>query len=195
MTSGSEPSGKVAVARPGQDVVGGVLPPILDVVGEARVEELQRAVRHRLARAADGAAGLRRAELGPEHLVIGFGHAEQIGDHEQRERARELADELAFAVGDELVDLAIGEPPHERFVLAQALRRDQAHQQRAVRGVHRRVERRQLVAERQLVAVLVDERAHVVADEGDGEPGERSGHRVARRERVAVSWNTAMASS
>ena len=68
--------------------------------------------------AADRAARALGRELGAEHLVIGLGHAEQVGDHEQRERARELADELALAVGDELVDLAIGEPPHERLVLA-----------------------------------------------------------------------------
>ena len=62
------------------------------------------------------------------------------------------------AAGDELVDLAVGEPPHERLVLLEPLRRDQPHQQRAVVGVLRRVERRELVAHRQLVAVLLDER-------------------------------------
>ena len=87
---------------------------------------------------------------------------------------------------DELVDLAVGEPPHELLVLAQPLRRDQAHEQRAVRGVDRRVEREQLVAHRQLVAVLLDERVDVVALERHGEPGERPGGRVARRERVGV---------
>ena len=46
--------------------------------------------------------------------------------------------------------------------------------------------RRQLVAHRQLVAVLVDERADVVALERDREAGERSGDRVARRERRGV---------
>ena len=133
-------------------------------------------------------------ELGPEHLVIGFRHAEQVGDHEQRERTRELADELTLAVGDELVDLPIREPPHELLVLAQALRRDQPHQQRAVRGVHRRVERRELVAERQLVAVLLDERAHVVADERHGKPGNGPVTEL-HDENVAVSWNTEIASS
>ncbi len=65
--------------------------------------------------------------------------------------------ELALAPGEELVDLAIGEPPHELLVLLEALRRDQPHQQAAVRGVLRRIERRQLIAERQLVAVLLDD--------------------------------------
>ncbi len=57
---------------------------------------------------------------------------------------------------------------------------------RAVRGVDGRVERQQLIAERQLVAVLFDERADVVAREGHGKPGERPGGGVARRERVGV---------
>ncbi len=48
-------------------------------------------------------------------------------------------------------------------------------------GVARRIERRQLVAERQRVAVLLDERTHVVAFERDRETGERARHRVARR--------------
>ena len=55
-----------------------------------------------------------------------------------------------------------------------------------MRGVHRRVEGEQLVAQRQLVAVLLDERADVVALERHREPGERPGRRVARRERVGV---------
>ena len=163
-------------------VVLRVPPAILDVAGEPGVEELQRTMAHRLARASDSAPGPPRPELGPECLVICFGDSEQIGDDEQRERARELADELALAVGDELVDLTIGEAPHEVLVLAQTLRRDEAHQQPAVRGVDRRVECRQLVAERQRVAVLVDERADVVAGERDREPREWPGHRVARRE-------------
>ena len=41
----------------------------------------------------------------------------------------------------------------------------------AVRGVDRRVEGEQLVAHRQLVAVLLDERADVVALERTGKPG------------------------
>ncbi len=77
-------------------------------------------MRHRLFGAADARARALGAELGAEHLVIGLRHTEQIGDHEQRERARELADELAPPAGDELVELAIGEPPHELLVLAAA---------------------------------------------------------------------------
>jgi hypothetical protein len=48
-----------------------------------------------------------------------------------------------------------------------------------VGGVLRRVEGRQLVVERQFVAVLLDEIADVVALERDRKSGKRSGHRVA----------------
>ena len=67
--------------------------------------------------------------------MVVLGHAEQVGDDEHRERLRVPVDELALAAVEELVDLAIGEPPHELLVLVQALRRDQAHEQPAVRGV------------------------------------------------------------
>jgi hypothetical protein len=73
--------------------------------------------------------------------VIALRHAEQVGDDQHGERLAVPADELASATVDELVDLAVGEAPHELLVLAQALRRDQAHEQRTVRGVDRRVER------------------------------------------------------
>ena len=186
MTSGVEPSGNVAVASPVRTSSRGFAPAVLDVRGELLVEVLQRTVGHRVvARAADRR---RRSRTVQERLgelgVVVLGHAEQVGDDEQGERARELADELALAVGEERVELAVGEPPHELLVLLEALRRDQPHQQRAVVGVHGRVERGDLVAHRQLVAVLLDELADVVALERDGEPGERTGHRGARRERA-----------
>ena len=47
--------------------------------------------------------------------------------------------------------------------------------------------KRQLIAERQLVAVRLDELGDVVALERDGEPGEGSGDRGGRRP-VAWSW-------
>ena len=125
-------------------------------------------------------------QLLAERLVVCFGHAEQVGDDEQRERVRVLVHELALTPGDELVDLAIGEPPHELLVLLEALRRDQPHQQPAVRGVLRRIERGQLIAERQAVAVLLDDVADVVALERHRPLGPRSGDRVAD-ENVAVS--------
>ena len=189
MASGVEPSGNVAVAMPVITSSRGSRRRVLDVRGELLVEELERVVRQRpVAGAPTVPVLLPRpgAELVAEQLVVALGHAEQVGDDEHRERLAVAADELAVAALDELVDLAVGEPPHELLVLAQPLRRDQPHQQRAVRGVDRRVEGEQLVAHRQLVAVLLDERVDVVALERDREAGERPGGRVARRERVGV---------
>src|SRR4029453_17430657 len=134
-------------------------------------EELERLVRH--------CAVVRKLsfawvslELLPELLVLLFGNAEQIGDHEQRERARVVADELALAAAQELVDLTIGEPPHELLVLLEPLRREQPPQQRSVSGVLGRIERGQLIAERQLVAVLLDDLTEVVAFERNRPLGE-----------------------
>ena len=166
----------------GQHVVGRIRPSALDVLGELGVEELERVVPQRLLAAPDRVTRALRRQLGSKHLVILLGHPEQIRDHQHCERARELADELAAAIGDEFVDLAVGEPPDELLVLAEALRRDQPHQQRAMRRVHGRVEGRELVAHRELVAVSLDERAHVVTGEGHREAGEGPGHGVARGE-------------
>ena len=141
-----------------------------------------------LAGAAECAAVLvlARTELLAEQLVVALGNAEEVGDHEQRERLAVPADELVVAAVDELVELPVGEAPHELLVLLQALRGDQPHQQRTVRGVHRRVEGQDLIAERQLAAVLLDQGADVVALQRDREPRERSGRGVARRERRRV---------
>ena len=89
-------------------------------------------------------------ELLPEPLVVLFGDPEEIGDDVERERAGEVPDELALPPLDELVDLAVGVPPHEVLVLAEALRRDQAHQEPPVRLVLGRVHGQDLVAEGQL---------------------------------------------
>ena len=41
--------------------------------------------------------------------MVLLGHAEQVGDDEHGERLGVGADELAVAVGDELVELLVGE--------------------------------------------------------------------------------------
>ena len=75
--------------------------------------------------------------------MVGLGHAEQVGDDQEGVRVGELAHELAFVVSrQQLVELAVGEAPHELLVLLEALRREQTHQQRAQIGVPRRVEGR-----------------------------------------------------
>ena len=141
-----------------------------------------------LAGAAECAAALvlARAELFAEELVVGFRNAEEVGDHEEREWLAVPADELVVAPFEELVELTIGEAPHELLVLLQPLRCDQTHQQRAVRGVHRRVEGQDLIVEGELVAVPLDQVAHVVAVQGHREPREGSGRRIARGERRGV---------
>ena len=123
-----------------------------------------------------------------EQAVVGLGDAFELGDHQQRERRGVVADELAPARVDELVELAIGEPLHELLVVPQPPRGEQAHHQRPVGGVPGRVERRKLVAERQQVAVALDDVGDVVALERLGELHERPAHHVARREvrRVVV---------
>ncbi len=126
--------------------------------------------------------------------MVRFGDTEQVGDHEQRERARELADELARAVGDELVELTIGEPPHERLVLAQALRRDQAHEQRPMIGVHRAgrsVGSWSLNGNWSRYCVIS---APMSPTRGTGNPGKGPVTEL-HDEKVAVSCNTAIASS
>ncbi len=57
-----------------------------------------------------------------ETLVIGLGNAEDVGHHQHGERLRVGLDELTVAGADELVDLAVGQPPHERLVLLEPLR-------------------------------------------------------------------------
>ena len=101
--------------------------------------------------------------------------AEEVGNDEQRERVGVVADELALAPCDELVDLAVGQPPYEVLVLLQPLRRELAHEQVPVVTVLGRVHRDDLVAEGQLVAVLLNQLADVVATlERNGKARERA---------------------
>ena len=161
------------------DVVARLAATVLDVAGELLVEELERLVLHVLGQVGQA--------LG-EQPVIRLGDAFQVGDHQQRERRRVVADELAPTLLDQLAQLPIGEALHELLVGSQPPGCQQAHHQRSVGGVSRRVERGQLVAERQLVAVALDDVGDVVALERFGERHERSAHHVARRElgRVVV---------
>ena len=62
----------------------------------------------------------RQTEALAEPLVVRLGHAEHVGHDEHGEGLRVGADELAAAVGDELVELLVGEAPHERLVVLAA---------------------------------------------------------------------------
>ena len=79
-----------------------------------------------------------------------------------------------------IVDLPVGDPPHEVLVLLQSLRGELPHQQVPVITMLGWVHRDDLVAERELGAALLNQSAHVLLTlEGDGETGERPRHRVA----------------
>ena len=124
-----------------------------------------------------------------ELVAIFHGDAQQVGDDQQREGAGEALDPVTLAGRQELVEHLVGEHPHGVLVLLEALGGDQPHQQGAVVGVGRRVEGGQLVAERQLVAMLLDQLGDVRVPqtfEGYRKAGERAGHRNARRPCLGV---------
>ncbi len=184
--------GEIAVRKPRggqsrQDVVTRLAAAVLDVAAEAVIEPLQRVLGHFGLRAADAAASVLAGEGATEFLVVRLRDAEQIRDDEHGERVGVPRDELGLVAPHELVDLTVGEPPHEILVLLEPLRRELAHQQVPVVVVLRGVHRDDLVAERQLASMFRDEGADILLSlERNREPGERAGDGVAGRERVGV---------
>ena len=172
----------------GDDVGARLAAAVLDVGGEPVVEPREgvELLRRLLVAEPPGRAAV-QAEALPEPLVVGLGHPEEVGDRQHGERLRVGADELAATVGDELVELLIGETPHERLVLLQPLRRDEAHQQAPLARVLGRVHGDEVLVHRELVAVAFDDVAHVVAFQRHGEDGEGPDDGVARREDLAVA--------
>ncbi len=170
----------------------GCAPAVLDVLREPVVEPAER-VQLRVAGvvAPDHSGVTAQAEELAEPFVILFGNTEQVGHDEHRERLRVRADELAPPVGDELIELAVGEAPHELLVVLEPLRSDQPHEQRAFLRVIGRVHRDHVLVHRQLIAVAIDQAADVVPLERHRERGERSDHRVARGEGVDVAVDLA----
>ena len=83
--------------------------------------------------------------------------------------------------------LLVGQAPHEVLVLSQATGREEALHQPAVVVVLRAIHGDHVLVHGHLVAVLVDDRAGVVAVDLDRQGGERSSRRVARRERLVVT--------
>ena len=183
---GQRPVGERRVRQLGHHVVARLAPAVLDELREPLVEELQRLVLH----LAVGALGrlVVALELLAELLVLVFGNAEQVCDDEEGEGPRVVADELALAPAEELVDLAIGELPHELLVLLETLGRDQPPQQCPVGGVLRGIEGGQLIAEYEPVAVLLDDLADVVALERNRPLGEGPARRRCSSSSVSVSW-------
>jgi hypothetical protein len=118
--------------------------------------------------------------------VILLRDAEEVDDDQRREGLAVLAERLELALVDELVDLPVGEPLHERLVLAHAPRREQPHDEPSVVLMRRRVLGHHVLAQRQLAAVLRDELVDVVTLRRDREPREGSRDGVARREGLPV---------
>ena len=130
-----------------------------------------------------------------EPLVVGFRHAEQVGDDEHGEGLRVRADELAAAVGDELVELLVGEAPHERLVVLEPLRRDQPHQQRPLAGVVGRVHRDHVLVHR-AVGRGSDRRSSLTSSPSSGTGNVAYGPTTELHdENVSGSWYTSLTSS
>ena len=68
------------------------------------------------------------AQVAADLGAILFGDAKQIRDGQRRKGFAVFAEELAAAVGDELVELAVCETPDVVLVLLQAARSQQAAQ-------------------------------------------------------------------
>ena len=128
-----------------------------------------------------------QAEELSEHIEVVLRHAEEIGDGQHRERLAVRRDELARAVGDELVELSFGQPPHELLVVPQAFRRDQAQQQAALAGVLGGIHRHHVFVHRERVAVLGDDVGDVITLDRDRERRKRPDDGVARREVIGVA--------
>jgi len=79
------------------------------------------------------------------------GREVKVSDDQHRVPARELADEIALALVNELVDGAPGEFPHVPLALLEPLRRDEAHQEPPAGRVPGRGKAADHVAERPLL--------------------------------------------
>ena len=183
---GRRPVGVASESKLGQDVGPGFTPAVLDVGREVVVEPVEGIETGTLL-APELTGRSAEPEAFAEPLMLRLRHTEEVGDDEQRERLRVRADELAAAVGEELVELLIGEAPHERLVLLQAFRREQPHQQRPLPGVLGRVHGHHVLVHRQPVPEAIDELTDVVTFQRLREGRERTHDGVARRERLDVA--------
>ena len=87
---------------------------------------------------------------------------------------------------EELVELTVGEPPHELLVLLQPARGQQLAQHRPGAGVVRWIHGDHVLEHRKVAAVLVDLGADVVALGLERQRGKRPAKRDDVRERVGV---------
>src|SRR3954468_12676948 len=144
-----------------EDVLARLPTAVLDVRGEVPVEPLERIELGLLLAAAELPGRRAETESLAEPLVLRLRNSEEVGDDEQREGLRVGRDELAPTEGKQLVELLVGQAPHEVLVLAEALRRDEAHQQRPLARVVRRIHRDHVLVHREVVAMGVDDLADV----------------------------------
>ena len=118
--------------------------------------------------------------------MVLLGHAEQIGDDQGGEWLGIFGDEFALAGAEELIELAIGEAPHELLVVLQSARCQQPTQHRSGLGVVRWIHRDHVLVHRELTAVLVDQWADVVALGREGQRREWAAERDDVGERAGV---------
>ena len=101
--------------------------------------------------------------VGPveDHAPVLLGHAEQLGDHEERELGRDLLDEVGRAALADGVDDAVGVPDDLLLEVAHHLGREALVDQAAVTRVHGRVhvDHHQLLLGQLVVVHLGEERA------------------------------------
>ena len=131
MTSGVEPSLKVAGGQAGEDVVAGLAPALLDVGGEAP----RRGTRAGCAPASRRWCCRAPVPFGARPGRLRNGSWSSSGTPSRSAMtsrvngpANSSMNSHAAAV-EELVDLAVGESPHRLLVLLQPLRREQPHEQ------------------------------------------------------------------
>src|SRR5690348_3019389 len=153
--SGCRAVGKRCQRKLGEDVVARLTPPLLDVLDEPLLFHANEA-----APVALEPAGYRSAA---ESLAVGLRHVQQVGDRVECERKIVVKDDLALALPDEAAELLVGKTPQEVLAVLELPRGEQPAQQRAVRGVLRRIERYEVVAERNPVAVPLNQIRDVVA--------------------------------
>src|ERR1700758_1988075 len=90
--------------------------------------------------------------------------------------------ELTLAAIDERVDLLIGQPPHEIFILAQPFWRQELAEKSAGARVLGRVLGRDVFCHWQLVTVFLDQFADIITAGAKGQTGKRPRERDTRRE-------------
>lgn len=147
--------GKLCQRKLGEDVVARIAPPFFDVLDEPLLFHA-----HEAATVAVKPAGYRGMA---ESLPVSVGYVQQVGDRVEREREIVVNDDLALALRDEAVELLVGKAPQEVLVVLELLRREQPAQQRAMRGVLRRIKGDEVIAERHPLAVPLDQIRDVIA--------------------------------